>query len=82
MPSGARAGLYELVRLPDEIERARAARAPPARGAWVWRGSPASLQPTEDRPGVLLGFGNLSEPAIEQGVRLIAEALAEVSAAR
>ncbi len=28
-------------------------------------------------PGIVLGFGNLSEPAIEQGVRLIAEALAE-----
>jgi GntR family transcriptional regulator / MocR family aminotransferase len=28
-------------------------------------------------PGVLLGYGNLSEPAIEHGVRLIAEALAE-----
>jgi hypothetical protein len=27
---------------------------------------------------VLLGYGNLSEPAIEQGVRLIAQALAEV----
>ena len=26
---------------------------------------------------MLLGYGNLSEPAIEQGVRLIAEALAE-----
>ena len=33
-------------------------------------------------PGVLLGYGNLSEPAIEQGVRLIAEALAEVSETR
>jgi hypothetical protein len=30
-------------------------------------------------PGVLLGYGNLSEPAIEHGVRLIAEALAEVT---
>ena len=28
-------------------------------------------------PGVVLGYGNLSEPAIEQGVRLLAEALAE-----
>ncbi len=29
-------------------------------------------------PGILLGYGNLSEPAIEQGIRLIAEALTEV----
>ncbi len=32
-------------------------------------------------PGILLGYGNLSEPAIEQGVRLIAQALAEVQSA-
>jgi len=28
--------------------------------------------------GVLLGYGNLSEPANEQGVTLIAQALAQV----
>ena len=28
-------------------------------------------------PGVLLGYGNLSEPAIEQGVRLLGEAYRE-----
>jgi GntR family transcriptional regulator/MocR family aminotransferase len=31
-------------------------------------------------PGMLLGYCNLSEPAIEQGVRLIAQALAQVGA--
>ena len=29
-------------------------------------------------PALLLGYGNLAEPAIEQGVRLLAEAFAEV----
>ena len=29
-------------------------------------------------PGLVLGYGNLAEPAIEQGVRLLGEALAEV----
>jgi GntR family transcriptional regulator/MocR family aminotransferase len=30
-------------------------------------------------PGLVLGFGNLSEPAIEHGLRLLGEAWAEAS---
>jgi GntR family transcriptional regulator / MocR family aminotransferase len=77
-PSGAGAGLYELVTLPDGVSEsallARAAERGVGMEGLAWHrfahGGPA---------GVLLGYGNLSEPAIEQGVRLIAEALAEVS---
>jgi len=73
-PSGAGAGLYELVTLPAEISESALLGAAAKRGvgmeglAWhrFAHGGP---------PGVLLGFGNLSEPAIEQGVRLIGEAL-------
>jgi GntR family transcriptional regulator / MocR family aminotransferase len=76
--SGAGAGLYELVALPDDVDEAALLAAAAARGvgmeglAWhrFAHGGP---------PGVLLGYGNLSEPAIEHGVRLIAEALAEVT---
>jgi GntR family transcriptional regulator/MocR family aminotransferase len=76
-PSGAQAGLYELVTLPDGVNESALIAAAATRGvgmeglAWhrFAHGGP---------PGVLLGYGNLSEPAIEQGVRLIAEALAEV----
>ena len=74
-PSGAGAGLYELVELPDGVSESALLTAAAARGvgmeglAWhrYAHGGPA---------GVLLGYGNLSEPAIEHGVRLIAEALA------
>ena len=77
-PSGAGAGLYELVRLPAGVNESALIAAAATRGvgmeglAWhrFAHGGP---------PGLLLGFGNLSEPAIEQGVRLIAQALAEVS---
>jgi GntR family transcriptional regulator/MocR family aminotransferase len=76
-PSGAGAGLYELVELPDDVNESALLAAAATRGvgmeglAWhrYTHGGP---------PGILLGYGNLSEPAIEQGVRLIAEALAEV----
>jgi GntR family transcriptional regulator/MocR family aminotransferase len=77
-PSGAGAGLYELVELPAGVNESALIAAAATRGvgmeglAWhrFAHGGP---------PGLLLGYGNLSEPAIEQGVRLIAQALAEVS---
>jgi GntR family transcriptional regulator / MocR family aminotransferase len=71
------AGLFELLELPEDVEEPRLLRAAAARGvgmeglAWH-RFTPGGP------PGVLLGYGNLSEPAIEHGVRLIAEALEEV----
>jgi GntR family transcriptional regulator/MocR family aminotransferase len=80
-PSGAGAGLYELVELPEGVNESALLSAAAARGvgmeglAWhrYGHGGP---------PGILLGYGNLSEPAIEHGVRLIAEALAEVGETR
>lgn len=77
-PGATAAGLYLPVALPDDVDEAALLAACAERGvgmegfAWhrVRDGGP---------PGVLLGFGNLSEPAIEQGVRLLAEAYAAVS---
>jgi GntR family transcriptional regulator/MocR family aminotransferase len=73
------AGLFELLELPEDVDEPRLLRAAAARGVGMeglaWHrftpGGPA---------GVLLGYGNLSEPAIGHGVRLIAEALEEVRA--
>ena len=75
--SGAEAGLYELVTLPDGVDEPALIAAAAQRGVGVeglaWHrfahGGP---------PGVLLGYGNLSEPALEQGVRLLADALRKV----
>jgi GntR family transcriptional regulator / MocR family aminotransferase len=74
---GAAAGLYELVRLPDQAEEAKLIAASAARGVGMeglslhsfTRGGP---------PGIVLGYGNLSEPAIDQGVRLLAQAFADI----
>jgi GntR family transcriptional regulator/MocR family aminotransferase len=73
---GGAAGLFETVALPESVDEASLLAAAGERGVGLeglsWHrfthGGP---------PGVVLGFGNLSEPAIEQGVRLLAEAFAE-----
>jgi GntR family transcriptional regulator / MocR family aminotransferase len=75
---GMAAGLYELVEFPDDVDEAKLLLSAANRGVGMeglsWHrfahGGP---------PGVLLGYGNLSEPAIEQGIRLLADALADVS---
>jgi GntR family transcriptional regulator/MocR family aminotransferase len=76
--SGAGAGLYELVKLPDSVDEPALLAAAASRGVGMeglsWHrfahGGP---------PGILLGYGNLSEPAIEQGIRLLADALVDAS---
>jgi GntR family transcriptional regulator/MocR family aminotransferase len=75
---GDEAGLYELLELPDEVNEAAllvsaAERGVGAEGLSLHRFTPGGP------PGLVLGYGNLAEPAIEQGVRLLGEALAEVS---
>jgi GntR family transcriptional regulator / MocR family aminotransferase len=74
---GDEAGLYELVELPGDTDEAAllasaAARGVGAEGLSLHRFTPGGS------PGLVLGYGNLAEPAIEQGVRLLGEALAEV----
>ncbi len=76
-PSGAGAGLYELVELPDGVNEPALLAAAAARGVGM-EGLAWHRYAHGGPPGILLGYGNLSEPAIEQGVRLIAEALSEV----
>ncbi len=75
--SGAAAGLFELVLLPEETDEPALLRAAAERGVGMeglsWHRFAAG-----GPPGLLLGYGNLSEPALEQGVRLLAEAYAAV----
>ncbi len=73
--SGADAGLFELVRLPDGAHESQLLRAAGERGVGA-EGLALHCFASDGPPGVLLGYGNLSEPAIEQGVRLLGEAYA------
>jgi GntR family transcriptional regulator/MocR family aminotransferase len=75
--SAAAAGLYELVEFPEGTDEAALAAAAAARGVGVEGLALHRFRPSGP-PGLVLGFGCLSEPAIDRGVRLLAEALHEV----
>lgn len=70
------AGLYELVELPQGTDEAALVAAAAERGVGVEGLSLHRFNPAGP-PGLVLGFGCLPEPAIDRGVRLLAEALRE-----
>lgn len=73
-PRGAPAGLYELVLLPDRVNERRLLDAAAARGVG-FEGLALHSFATGGPPGIILGYGNLPQPAIERGCRLIAQAV-------
>jgi GntR family transcriptional regulator/MocR family aminotransferase len=72
------AGLFELAELPEGVDEAALLSAAAARGVGLEGLALHRFKPAGP-PGLVLGFAGLPEPAIEQSVRLLAEALAEVS---
>jgi GntR family transcriptional regulator/MocR family aminotransferase len=71
---GIAAGTFLLASLDGEPDLGAVVRAAAARGVEV--------QPADSsRPGLVLGYGNLAEPAIERGIRLLSQAAAEARAA-
>ena len=77
-PGLTAAGLYTPVELPEHVDEAALLAAAAERGVGV-EGLAWHRFRDAGPPGVLLGYGNLSEPAIERGVQLLAEACAAVS---
>jgi GntR family transcriptional regulator/MocR family aminotransferase len=71
---GGAAGLYELVELPEEIDEPALIAAAAQQGVGV-EGLSLHRFNAAGSPGLVLGFGCLSEPAIDHGIRLLAEAL-------
>lgn len=74
-PSEGAAGLFELVELPSGVDEATLVSAAAARGVGL-EGLALHRFVPGGPPGLVLGFAGMPEPAIEQSVRLIAEALA------
>jgi len=72
------AGLYELVELPAATDEAGLIGAAAMRGLGLEGLALHRFRPGGP-PGLVLGFAGLPEPAIEQSIRLVAEALAEGS---
>ncbi len=73
------AGLFELLELPPGVSETALIAAAGRRGVGL-EGLSWHCFSHGGPQGLLLGYGNLSEPAIEQGVRLLAEALQEAHA--
>lgn len=73
-PCAGAAGLYELVELPEGMDEAALVSAAGERGVGL-EGLALHRFTPGGPPGLVLGFANLSEPAIEHGVRLLAESL-------
>jgi GntR family transcriptional regulator/MocR family aminotransferase len=64
------------VLLPQTVDESRLLRAAGERGVGA-EGLALHRFAADGTPGVLLGYGSMSEPAIEQGVRLLSEAYAQ-----
>lgn len=77
--SGGAAGLYELAELPPGADEAAIVNAAAKRGVGLEGLSLHRFNPAGP-PGLVLGFGCLSEAEIDHGVRLLAEALGDVEA--
>ncbi|HEX3510272.1 MAG TPA: PLP-dependent aminotransferase family protein [Solirubrobacteraceae bacterium] len=76
---GVAAGLHAIVRLPAPVPGLAVARAAAARSVGVYPVGYGyiDVRPVDDR--FVLGYANLAEPAIEEGMRRFAEALEEAA---
>jgi GntR family transcriptional regulator/MocR family aminotransferase len=77
-PSGIAAGLHLVAWLPHDLDEAAVISAAAAQGVSVAGVSPYRIEPGD--PGLIFGYSNLSESAIDRGIRLLAKAIAETRA--
>jgi GntR family transcriptional regulator/MocR family aminotransferase len=71
---GIAAGLHAVVRLPAALDADALLAAASRRDVGAW---PLVASPGERTDVLLLGYGNLPEPALSEGVRRLADAVAE-----
>ncbi|HEV2975670.1 MAG TPA: PLP-dependent aminotransferase family protein [Solirubrobacteraceae bacterium] len=76
--SGVSAGLHALVRLPRAVELQALLRAAAARSLGVYPLELHRIEPRAQDDALVMGYANLSEPAIAEGVRRLWEALDEL----
>lgn len=77
--TGLAAGLHAIVRLAREVDAAALARVAVARSLGVYPLSFAYMRPPARTDALVLGYANLDEQRIEQGVRVLAQVLDEVA---
>jgi GntR family transcriptional regulator/MocR family aminotransferase len=73
--SGISAGLHALVRFPEPFDGARVAAELRQRSVGVYPLSFHTLDRAPETDALVLGYANLSEPAIREGIRRIADVL-------
>jgi GntR family transcriptional regulator/MocR family aminotransferase len=73
--TGVAAGLHAILRLPRAVDGGALVRAARARSVGVYPLGYAYIQPRREGDSLVLGYANLAEPAIEEGIRLLALAL-------
>jgi GntR family transcriptional regulator/MocR family aminotransferase len=77
---GVAAGLHAVVRLPSPCDERALMKAARRRSVGVYPLGWAYAQPQSAGGALVLGYANLSEAAIAEGVRRLAEAVAEAGA--
>ncbi len=75
--TGLAAGLHAIVRLDREVDGLELIEAARRRSVAVYPLGYAYMQARAVHDGLVLGYANLVEPAIEEGIRRLARALAE-----
>jgi GntR family transcriptional regulator/MocR family aminotransferase len=76
--SGASAGLHALVRLPWAVDAQLLLERAAERSVGVYPLSLHKIEPERVTDALVLGYGGLSEPAIEEGMRRLSEVLEEL----
>ena len=77
--TGLAAGLHAIVRLGQPVDALELVSAARRRSVGVYPLGYAYRQPRPHDDGLVLGYAGLAESAIEEGIRRLAEALAECS---
>jgi GntR family transcriptional regulator / MocR family aminotransferase len=72
---GISAGLHALVRLPTPFDSQRLLERAMERSVGVYPLATHMIDPPRDTDALILGYGGLSEPAIEEGIRRLGEVL-------
>jgi GntR family transcriptional regulator/MocR family aminotransferase len=76
--SGISAGLHALVRLPWAVDAQRLLERAAERSVGVYPLNLHMMEPARETDALVLGYAGLSEPAIEEGIRRLAEVLDEL----
>jgi GntR family transcriptional regulator/MocR family aminotransferase len=76
--TGLAAGLHAIVRLGREVDGLALLAAARRSSLGVYPLGYAYMEPRPVHDGLVLGYANLAEPAIDEGIRRLARALEEV----